>query len=86
MRGMSTPSHTGLYMGAWTLAQAIGNGAASVGGGWLFDLARVQSGSDAIGYSAVFVVEAIGLLAAIALLSRVHPSAFRREAVQAAGV
>lgn len=85
MMGMSTPSHTGLYMGAWTLAQAIGNGAASVGGGWLFDLARVQSGSDAIGYSAVFVVEAIGLLAAIALLSRVHPSAFRREAVQAAG-
>lgn len=85
MMGMSTPSHTGLSMGAWTLAQAIGNGAASVGGGWLFDLARVQSGSEAIGYSAVFVVEAIGLLAVIALLSRVHPSAFRREAARALG-
>lgn len=86
MMGMSTPSHTGLYMGAWTLAQALGNGVASVGGGWLFDLAKAQSGSEAIGYSAVFVVEAIGLLAALALLSRVRPSAFRREAVQSVGV
>jgi len=80
MMGMSTPSHIGLYMGAWTLAQALGNGVASVGGGWLFDLARAQSGSEAFGYGAVFAVEAFGLLAAIALLTRVHPSSFRREA------
>jgi BCD family chlorophyll transporter-like MFS transporter len=85
MMGMSTSSHTGLYMGAWTLAQALGNGVASVGGGWLFDLAKAQSGSEAIGYSAVFVVEAIGLLAALALLSRVRPSEFRREAAQSVG-
>jgi BCD family chlorophyll transporter-like MFS transporter len=85
MMGMSTPSHTGLYMGAWTLAQALGNGVASVGGGWLFNLARMQSGSEAVGYFAVFVVEAVGLLAALALLARVQPSAFQRDAALTLG-
>jgi BCD family chlorophyll transporter-like MFS transporter len=38
MMGMAVRQLTGLYMGTWTLAQALGNGLASVGGGLLFAL------------------------------------------------
>ncbi|MCJ7676658.1 MAG: BCD family MFS transporter [Anaerolineales bacterium] len=82
MMGMSTPIHTGLYMGAWTLSQALANGVASIGGGWLHDAALALSGAESFAYGSVFVIESVGLIAAVAMLARVRPSAFRREALQ----
>lgn len=82
MMGMSTPIHTGLYMGAWTLSQALANGVASIGGGWLHDAALALSGAESFAYGSVFVIESVGLIAAVAMLARVRPSAFRRQALQ----
>ncbi|MCJ7512198.1 MAG: BCD family MFS transporter [Anaerolineales bacterium] len=79
MMGMAVNRLTGLYMGAWTLAQALGNGLASVGGGLLFALALRILGDQASAYASVFVIEAIGLLATTALLGRISLSVFRRE-------
>lgn len=74
MMGMSTAGHTGLYMGAWTLSQAVGNGIASVSGGWLHDVALRASGAESVAYASVFAVESVGLVATLALLARLSPA------------
>lgn len=84
MMGMSVKGATGLYMGAWTLAQAIANGLASVGGGALYDAAYVWLGAEAAAYAVVFGVEAIGLCGTLWLLGLVSPSEFRQRAQPAA--
>ncbi len=84
MMSMSTFARTGLYMGAWTLAQALANGTASIGGGWLHDAVLGLSGAEPVAYASVFLVESLGLVMAMAMLARVQMSAFRREAMQPA--
>jgi BCD family chlorophyll transporter-like MFS transporter len=84
MMSMSTSSRTGLYMGAWTLAQALANGTASIGGGWLHDGVLAIGGSEPLAYASVFIVESIGLLLALGMLARVRASAFHREVLQPA--
>jgi BCD family chlorophyll transporter-like MFS transporter len=84
MMSMSTFARTGLYMGAWTLAQALANGTASIGGGWLHDAVLALSGAEPVAYASVFVIESIGLLVAMGMLARVQMPAFRREATQPA--
>ncbi len=84
MMGMSVRGSTGLYMGAWTLAQAMANGLASVGGGALFDAAHALLGAETAAYAVVFGLEAIGLCGTLWLLHLVSPSEFRQRAQQAA--
>lgn len=84
MMGMSTSARTGLYMGAWTLAQALANGTASITGGWLHDATLAISGAEPVAYASVFIMESLGLLLAIGLLARVQTPAFRREVLHAA--
>ncbi len=79
MMGMAVRRLTGLYMGAWTLAQALGNGFASVGGGLLFALALRLWGTEVAAYASVFLIEALGLLATMTLLSRISLTVFQRE-------
>jgi BCD family chlorophyll transporter-like MFS transporter len=79
MMGMAVSQLTGLYMGTWTLAQALGNGLASVGGGLLFALGLKLLGDPTLAYAGVFLIEAIGLLATMALLGRINVSLFRSE-------
>jgi BCD family chlorophyll transporter-like MFS transporter len=80
MIGMATTRETGLFMGIWTLAQAIGNGTASVGGGLLHDLAMAAGAGEAAAYSTVFLVEAGGLLLTLFVLRRLSLASFQREA------
>jgi MFS transporter, BCD family, chlorophyll transporter len=79
MMGMAVRQLTGLYMGTWTLAQALGNGLASVGGGLLFALALRLTGDQTSAYATVFAVEAVGLWATLGLLSRISLAGFRSE-------
>lgn len=79
MMDLTVKEQIGLFMGAWTLAQALANGLASVGGGILHDVGLVLWGSEAGAYALVFLVEAGGLLGIIALLLRVDVAKFRTE-------
>lgn len=79
MMGMAVSRLTGLYMGTWTLAQALGNGLASVGGGLLFALGLRLLGDQTLAYALVFLIEAIGLLATMGLLRRIDATVFQRE-------
>jgi BCD family chlorophyll transporter-like MFS transporter len=82
MMGMSVDGRTGLYMGAWTLSQAIANGFASTGGGLVHDLALVVSGTEPLAYATVFFLEALGLIGTYLLLQRLSIQQFRQETLQ----
>ena len=79
MMDLTVKEQVGLFMGAWTLAQALANGLASVGGGILHDVGFGLWGSEAGAYALVFLVEAGGLLGIIALLLQVDVTRFRTE-------
>ncbi len=79
MMDLTVKEQVGLFMGAWTLAQALANGLASVGGGILHDVGLSLWGSEAGAYALVFLVEAGGLLGIIALLLQVDVARFRTE-------
>lgn len=79
MMDLTVKEQVGLFMGAWTLAQALANGLASVGGGILHDVGFGLWSSEAGAYALVFLVEAGGLLGIIALLLQVDVTRFRAE-------
>ncbi len=85
MMGMSTTGQTGLFMGAWTLAQALANGLASVGGGLLHDFVLRVSGLEAHAYAAVFLVEAVGLAATARILRGVDVREFQSQSITPSG-
>jgi BCD family chlorophyll transporter-like MFS transporter len=79
MMGMSVEGQTGIYMGAWTLSQALANGMATYGGGLIHDLVLSTSNNEPVAYAAVFAIEAIGLVAAFVLLQQLSLARFQRE-------
>lgn len=79
MMDLTVKEQVGLFMGAWTLAQALANGLASAGGGILHDVGLGFWNSEAGAYALVFLVEAGGLLGIIALLLQVDIARFRTE-------
>jgi len=79
MMDLSVKEQVGLFMGAWTLAQALANGLASLGGGMVHDVGLALFASEAGAYALVFGVEAVGSLGIIALLLQVDVGRFRTE-------
>lgn len=79
MMGMSVEGFTGTYMGAWTLSQALANGLASIGGGFLHDLGLAVLGTEPSAYGLVFLIEAAGLLTTLALLRSLSTQRFQGE-------
>jgi len=79
MMDMTSTQHTGLFVGAWTLVQAVARGPASMVGGALHSMASGLGLTTAQAYGAVFVFEATGLLISLAFLQRVVVAAFRQE-------
>lgn len=79
MMDMTLKEHTGLFVGVWTLAQAVAKGPASLVAGAL------QSAFVALGapvgqaYGTVFAIEALGMLWALLLLRRVEPKVLPQE-------
>lgn len=84
MMNMCAAGRVGLYMGAWTLAQALANGLATAGGGLLYDRALALLDAEPRAYAAVFTVEAAGLLTTLLFLLRINVAAFGQEETGAA--
>lgn len=80
MMDMTVEGATGLYMGLWGVAQAFGNGTASFGSGVLHST-LIETGlmSPAVAYFGIFSVEAIGMVAAAAIIWRLSVQHFHRE-------
>ena len=78
MMEMTVEGATGLYMGLWGTAQALGNGLSSVVSGAM-KTGLIETGltSPQIGYSTIFGVETLLMVVAVALLSTVSVAEFK---------
>ncbi|MBD3881770.1 BCD family MFS transporter [Phormidium tenue FACHB-886] len=83
MLDLTAAETAGTFVGAWGLAQAMSQATATVTGGALLDLGRQLFQQPFPAYSVVFACEALGMLAAVALLSRVNVQEFRTKAQKA---
>lgn len=88
MIDLTAAETAGTFIGAWGLAQAVAQGMASVAGGGLLSLGKTISGSETVAqlvpaYGLVFAAQAVGMLVAIALVSKVNIQAFQLDAKQA---
>lgn len=88
MLDLTVAETAGTFIGAWGLAQAIARGSATVLGGGFLDLGRILVGGGAtvggsqafLAYGLVFTLQAIGMVVAILLLSRVDIQEFQANA------
>ena len=80
MMDMTPATQTGLFIGAWTLLQALARGPASFAGGALHSAALKLGAATSQAYAAVFLVEAAGLVISLLLLRRVNVEEFQVEA------
>jgi BCD family chlorophyll transporter-like MFS transporter len=79
MMDMTAAEYTGLFIGVWTVIQAIAKGPASLAGGLLHDGFVTFGANSAGAYAGVFVIEALGLLIAIFVLQRIATDNFQQE-------
>lgn len=86
MMGMTAEAATGLYMGTWTLAQALANGLASIGGGAVFQAALGLFGEASAAYAFVFGLEVVGLCATVWLLRAISLPQFRQGVASASAL
>lgn len=84
MLDLTAVETAGTFIGAWGLAQAIARGLSTVLGGTVLDIggAVFQPGSP-LAYGLVFLTQALGMIVAIALLSRVNVREFQKTAQDA---
>ncbi len=80
MFDLTLPGQVGLYVGAWGFANALSRLFGSLLGGMVRDVAAWISGDALLGYAVVFGIEALMLLAAALMLSRIDIGAFRAAA------
>jgi BCD family chlorophyll transporter-like MFS transporter len=83
MLDLTAAETAGTFIGAWGLAQAMARGLSTVLGGGVLNLGKVLFGTPVMAYGLVFVLQAIGLIAAISLLQRVSIKEFKDNAQQA---
>ena len=79
LMAMTTEASAGAYLGLWTMTQLVSRGVGIGLGGVVRDIGLALTGSAAIAYSSVFILEAIGLAVCIAILSRLDVTGFARE-------
>ncbi|NEP16190.1 MAG: BCD family MFS transporter [Leptolyngbya sp. SIO4C1] len=97
MLDLTVAETAGTFIGAWGLAQAMARGGATVLGGGMLSLGKRILGLFSTGpipdsqllpaYALVFTTQAVGMLVAIAILSRVNIREFQltaKEAISAA--
>jgi BCD family chlorophyll transporter-like MFS transporter len=80
MLDLTAAETAGTFIGAWGLAQALARALATVTGGTVLDLGRQLFSVPLLSYSTVFALQAVGMLVAIAFLSRVNVQEFRTNA------
>jgi BCD family chlorophyll transporter-like MFS transporter len=79
MMDMTLKEHTGLFVGVWTLAQAVAKGPASLVAGALQGAFVALGAPVGQAYGTVFAIEALGMLWALLLLRRVEPKVLPQE-------
>lgn len=83
MLDLTAAETAGTFIGAWGLAQALARAIATVTGGAVLDVGKQLFSVPVLSYSLVFGLQALGMLLAIWLLSRVDVSEFRTNTKQA---
>ncbi|WP_347280065.1 MULTISPECIES: BCD family MFS transporter [unclassified Leptolyngbya] len=86
MLDLTIAETAGTFIGAWGLAQAIARGSATLLGGGVLDLGKslfASSPSVLPAYTLVFLTQAVGMIVAIFLLSRVSIQEFQADAKDA---
>lgn len=80
MLDMTVASAAGLYIGAWGVANFVGQAIGNIISGLLRDIILALTGSLTAGYVSVFALEIVGLLVAIWMFQRISVTTFRRDA------
>ncbi len=80
MLDMTVAQAAGLYIGAWGVANFAGQALGNIASGLIRDVAFRLTGSEMVGYSTVFGLEIVGLIAAIFLFRGITVETFRRQA------
>jgi len=84
MLDLTAVGTAGTFIGAWGLAQAMARGLSTVLGGLVLDLGRFLFPANlALAYGLVFFCQAVGMLVAVFILSRVNIREFRENSQQA---
>ena len=80
MAVMSPDRHAGAYLGLWSLSVVVFKGLGALIGGVLRDLFLLSLGlSPGLSYGLVFLIQALGLIAALLVLSRTDVLGFARD-------
>jgi BCD family chlorophyll transporter-like MFS transporter len=81
MLDLTAAETAGTFIGAWGLAQAMARGLATVLGGTVLNIGKVIfSNSTVLAYGTVFFIQAVGMVFAVFLLSRVNVREFQDNA------
>ena len=83
MLDLTAAETAGTFVGAWGLAQALAQASATLAGGVILDIGRQLFQQPFFAYSLVFACEAIGMILAVILLSRVNVQEFRTKSQSA---
>ena len=83
MLDLTAAETAGTFIGAWGLAQAMARALATVAGGGIFDLGSRLFASPVLAYGLVFACQAVGMVLAVGLLSRVNVAEFQSDAKNA---
>ncbi len=83
MLDLTAAETAGTFIGAWGLAQAMARAMATVLGGALLDVGEWLFSLPVLAYGLVFATQALGMVAAVGLLSRVDVQEFRANAKDA---
>jgi BCD family chlorophyll transporter-like MFS transporter len=79
LMAMTTEKEAGVYLGLWTMIQLVSRGVGIGLGGIVRDIGLALTGSPAVAYSSVFLLEAIGLTVCITLVRRLDVAGFARQ-------
>jgi BCD family chlorophyll transporter-like MFS transporter len=79
MMDLTIDGQAGLFVGAWTLAQALARFSSSVLSGTIHDLVVGLNGGSHVAYAVIFGIQAAGMLLVTWLLLHINILSFRRE-------
>jgi BCD family chlorophyll transporter-like MFS transporter len=76
MLDLTAAETAGTFIGAWGLSQAWARGFATISGTAILDLGRTLFSEPLLSYGLVFLIEAVAMIVAVWLLSRVNVEEF----------
>ncbi len=76
MFDLTLPGYVGLFIGAWGVSNALSRLIGTLTAGVVRDIVNQFSGDALLGYTIVFILQSLMLVAAVIMLTRINPSAF----------